>query len=326
MEERSYHCHSFVDEAVRMFSVDEDSKSHDKRPLIKDLLQKHRDAISSVRDAIIANEAGKAIYEKGKNSQRYDDIWILRYLLSHKGSVKSASRAALNTMLFREEKKMNELGDIRHRLRNHGVPESGSTAHGEPLPGFEKYDRYCHENAAFLTQPDKDRGLLIYCDAGQIDQNESAKGLSEDDIKEYILHANEAIFQVLDDATRRTGRLTKQMNLVDMGNVSLMKMNYTYLKRGAASSKAFQDFYPQLLGTMFIANSPTWLSAVWSALRPFFPKRLVEKFDFLPPMSKMKANKSKLKHILNYVSEENLPERYGGKNKEWPLPCASTNF
>eukprot|EP00980_Cylindrotheca_fusiformis_P007584 scaffold1580_cov116-Cylindrotheca_fusiformis.AAC.19 len=309
-----------------MCRVDEDTESYDRRPLINDLLQEHADAISSVRDAIIANEDGKAIYEKGENSLRYDDIWILRYLLSHKGSVKSASKAALNTILFREEKKLNELGDIRHRLKNHGVRKSQSSGTSEPLPGFEMYERYCDENAAFVTQPDKDRGVILYCDVGQIDQNGIAGGMSEDDIKEWVLHTNEAIFQVLDDVTRRTGRLTKQMKMIDLGNASLRKMNFAYIKRDAACSKAFEDFYPQLLGTMFIANCPSWVGAAWSALRPFFPKRLAEKIDFLPSMSKMKGNKSQLKPILKYVSEENLPARYGGRNKEWPLPCASTNF
>jgi hypothetical protein len=310
-----------------MSRQDIDSESYEERPLIKDLLEKHADAISSVRVVILADDDGRAIYHKGDNAQRYDDIWILRYVLSHKGVVKSAGKSALKTIKFREEKKMNELGDIRHRLMNHGVDKTDESSDIEPVPGFEMFGRYCRENAVFVTLPDKDRGIILYCDLGQIDQDGLAAGMNEEDMTEYALHGNEAIFQVLDDVTRRTGRLTKQMKIIDMGNVFLSKMNRAYIKRDAACSKALEDFYPQLLGAMFIANSPSWVSALWSALRPFFPKRVAEKIDFLPPLSKMKAaKKTLLKSILRYVSEENLSERYGGKNKEWPLPCAGTHF
>lgn len=306
-----------------MCKQDRDSESNDERPFIKDLLAKHKGAISSVQEAILADDDGKAIYEKGDNGQRYDEIWILRYILSHKGSVKSASKAALKTIAFREEKTLNELGDIRYMLKNHGVAKTDV----QSLPGYDLFEKHCQENAAFLTLPDKDRGFVLYCDVGQIDQHGIAEGMTQEEMLEQILHTNEAVFQILDDVTRRTGRLTKQMKMVDMGNVSLKKMNRAYLKRDGATSKALEDFYPQLLGTLFVANSPSWLSALWSAFRPFFPKRVLEKIDFLPPLSKLKASKgTHLKPVLKYVSEENLPERYGGKNKEWPLPSAGTHF
>jgi len=303
-----------------------DVASHENRPFIKDLLAKHSAAIAFIRDSIQNDKDCKELSNKGENQKRYDDIWILRYVLSHKGNAKSASKAALKTIKFREEKKLNELGDIRHRLRNWSVVNETSGS-SEPLPGFSVFNKYCGDQAAFVTLPDKDRGIIIYCDVGQIDMNGIAEGMSEEDMKDNLLYSNEAIFQVVDDVTRRTGRLTKQMKIIDMGNVSLLKMNRVYLKRDGACSKAIEDYYPQLLGTLFVFNSPSWLSVVWSALRPLFPKRFVQKIDFLPPMSKIqKSKQSHLKPILRYLSEEHLPERYGGQNKEWPLPSAGLQF
>jgi hypothetical protein len=219
---------------------------------------------------------------------------------------------------------LNELGDIRHRLRGHGVADEENNS--EPLPGFQLYEKFCSKNTAFVTLPDKDRGVIIYCDVGQIDMDGITEGMSEEEMKEYMMFSNEAILQVLDDVTRRTGCLTKQMKIIDMGNVHLRKMNRAYIKRDAACSKALEDYYPQLLGCMYIANSPSWLNAVWSVLRPFFPKRLVEKIDFLPPSSKLKKSKTYLKSLTGYVTLEHVPERYGGLNKEWPLPCAGLQF
>ena len=302
----------------------------DSRPLVKDLLAKHSKAVEIVRTAIQNDDVCKTISAKNSedNAKRYDDIWILRFVLSHKGHVASASKAAIKTIKFRDEKKLNELGDIRHRLRGLGV-QTHENYTSEPLPENDAYDRCCAENSAFFTQPDKDRGLLLYCDVGKMDMDAISETLTEEQMTEYMIYLNEAVFQILDDVTRRTGRLTKQMKMVDMGNVHLTKMNRTYIKRDAAVSKSLEDYYPQLLGCMYIANSPSWLSMVWLALRPFFPKRMVEKLDFLPSLAKLKKSsnyKTYLKSIERFVSLEDLPERYGGLNKEWPLPCASKNF
>ena len=299
------------------------SDSHDDRPFIKDLLEEHSEAIASVKEILLADEIGNKIYSKGDNHKRYDEIWTLRYILSHKGNVKSAAKAALKTIKFRDEKKMNELGDIRHMLRNLGT---GSDTDDSGLPHLNLFNTFCGENAAFCTLPDPDRGIVLYCDLGQIDQDAIANNMDEEMMTEYNLHANEAVFQVLDHVTRKTGRLTKQLKVIDMKNVSFLSMNRAYIKRDGAVNKSLEDYYPQILGSMLVANAPSWLNALWAAMRPFFPKRTVEKVDFLPSLSKLKSNKSYLKPILRYVSEENLPERYGGQNKEWPLPCAGELF
>merc|ERR1711935_839367 len=308
-----------------MCTPDAEPESYDERPLVKDLLKKHGKAIASVREKILADEEGKALYEKADNAERYDEIWILRFVLSHKGSVKAATKAALSTIRFREEKKVNELGDIRHRLKNCGIPDSEAIANIEPLPGKKLMEKFCGEDAVSWTQPYGDRGPVMYCDIGQLDQHGIVEGINEEEMKEMAFFVNEAVYQILDETTRRTGRLTKLTKVVDMGTTSFRQMNRTYIKRDAACSKALEDYHPQLLGCMLICNSPSWLSGVWAVLKPFFPKRVVEKIDFLPS-SKGKGSKKASEAFLKYVSEENLPERYGGMNKEWPLPCASERY
>ncbi len=302
------------------------SDSNDDRPFIKDLLEKHSKAIASVKEIILADETGKEIYNKGDNPKRYDEIWTLRYLLSHKDNVKSSAKAALETIKFREEHKMNELGDIRYKLRHLGTCDMEGISDNYRFPHGRIFDRCCGENSVLVTLHDPDRGMVVYADVGQIDQNLFAETMDEEKLMLYNLHANEAIFQVLDHVTRKTGRLTRYLKVIDFGNASLLSMNRTYLKRDGASKKVLQDYYPQILGSAYIANAPTWMTTLWIALKPFFPKRSVEKVEFLASESKLKSNKAYIKPLLRYVSEENLPERYGGKNKEWPLPCISKQF
>ena len=143
---------------------------------------------------------------------------------------------------------------------------------------------------------------------------------------EFWVYGNECAFQVLEEVTRRTGRLTKQIKIFDLKNLSLRKMNRTWIMRDASCNKALEDYYPWTLGCIYLANSLSWLSTVWNAFHPFFPKRMVEKMNFLPPLSKLKKSSNYLKSILGYGALEDLPERYGGLNKEWHLPVASLRF
>lgn len=343
------------------------SNPHDDRPFISDLLVKHSVAIEAVRSRIQADNGGgsssigKVLYNKGDNAKRYDDIWILRFVLSHKGkdNVKSAAKAAIRTMKFREDKKLNEVGDLRPRIQNHGdaidrdrirlsTLSSNGSMELKPLPGFTLYDSFCGEHCAFQILPDTNRGLVVICDAGQIDMEGVIQNMTEEAMTEKYIYLKEAFFQVADEVTRRTGRLTKQMNLIDLGNVTWKELNRNraYVKRDAKCAKALEDYYPQLLGTSFIANSPAWLSGVWSVFRSLFPKRVVEKVDFLPPLERIIRARSKsrltsssrspgassadylnlLKPILRYISEEHLPVRYGGRNEQWPLPSVGSVY
>ncbi len=302
------------------------SDPNDDRPFIKDLLEEHSKAIASVKEIILADETGKEIYNKGDNPKRYDGIWTLRYLLSHKGNVKSSAKAALKTIKFREEHKMNELGDIRYKIRNLGTGDTETLSDNYRFPHARTFERCCGEKSIMITLHDPDRGPVLYVDGGKIDQNAMAETMDDEKTILYNLHYNEAIYQVLDHVTRKTGRLTRHLKVIDLRDVSLLSMNRAYLKRDGTSKKVLQDYHPQLLGSVYIANAPTWMTTLWTALKHFFPKRSVEKVEFLASESKLKSNKAYIKPLLRYVSEEDLPERYGGKNKEWPLPCISKQF
>ena len=61
------------------------SNRYDDRPFISDLLTKHSAAIKSVQDIIQADDVAQGICNKAINAERYDDIWIPRFVLSHKG-------------------------------------------------------------------------------------------------------------------------------------------------------------------------------------------------------------------------------------------------
>jgi hypothetical protein len=303
--------------------------SHDDRPLIADLLVAHSVAIVSVQERINANEIGKELFNKGCNSERYDDIWILRFVLSHRGNVKSATKAALKTMIFREEKKLNEVGDLRHKIKNFSGEDNDATSNSNAandLPGSKLFKKFCEKEAIFNFLPDKNRGILVIIQLSHVDMDRIVTETSAEESFEWYLYSHEAFHQVLDEISRRTGRLTKMVQFLDMANMQLLRMNLTYARRDAYTLHMMEEFYPEQIGTMFIFNSPEWLSGLWTLIRPLFTKSLVEKVDFLPSISKMKKSKIRFGSVLRCISEDNLPEKYGGMNKTWPLPPAGNHF
>ena len=71
------------------------------------------------------------------------------------------------------------------------------------------------------------------------------------------------------------------------------------------ASKIGQDYYPEIMGNMFIVNAPMLFTGVWSIVKGFLDQRTRDKI-------KIMGGKFQ-KEILEMVDAENLPEFLGGK-------------
>lgn len=78
--------------------------ANDARPSVKDLIEDHRKTICEIKSDLEKDP----LYSPHK----HDDLWILRFVLSHKSNSKVATQAAKTTLLFRQEHKLDE-EDIR---------------------------------------------------------------------------------------------------------------------------------------------------------------------------------------------------------------------
>lgn len=284
----------------------------DHRPLIKDLLEEHASVIENVQEKIRSDEEiDKSLYDP----ERYDDIWILRYVLSHKGNAKNAAKAALKTMKFRDDEKLNEKTDLRYCIKNYSRENENDKKY-KSLPGYDRFNAKCGKEAIIHFHPDPDRGLLFYCQPKALDTDGVMADITEEEFREAYIAMKEAEYQILDEVTRRTGRLTKLTRFVDLHNYSFFKFNRKYTKLDADIQKELEDFFPQSLDKQYIFNIPSWLSAIWTVIAALFPKRLIEKLDICPSSASTKFYAPIAKH----VSEENHPVGYGGKNTNWPPP------
>ena len=293
------------EEASAFVPEDTTSKDHDERPFIGDLLKKNASNIEAVRKII----EGDPLYKKGNNVSLYDDIWILRFLLSHKNNVKSASKAAVKTMHFRDEHKLNELGDIRHKIFS-----TRTRPTSDHFPLNVKYMSCCKDADAILfLLPDKNREILDPVRFAHFDWKKIDETMSTEELQGHYMYQNECVYQILDDITRRTGKLTKLLRVVDLEDVRLGDVNISYLKKDGVASKMTEDYYPQLLGALALCNCPGWVTGVWNVLRHFFPKRTVEKVNIMGK----KIRSKDVKFFLKYMSLENLPVKLGGRGGKW---------
>jgi hypothetical protein len=70
------------------------------------------------------------------------------------------------------------------------------------------------------------------------------------------------------------------------------------------ASSIGQNYYPEMLGKMFMINTSSLFSFVWSIIKGLIDEKTRNKITVL--------KYDYIKHILEYVDKENLPSSLGG--------------
>jgi CRAL/TRIO domain len=265
----------------------------DDRPALVDVIAAHRTKIDQVAAAL----ATDPLFRPSK----HDDLWIVRFLLSHK-NVKSATKAAQSTLQFRAQHKLDET-DIRYSPPNPNVQ----------CESLRKFYDYCKADTFQIVVPDAQLGVVCFFSVGGIDQHGLVKNVDESHWLPTIMYVSEFSHQWCDYLSRTTGRLTSSVRIIDASNVTLSGLSLENSKRDSRAMKVTEDCYPQMLQSILVVRAPAWIQVPWRVVRPFFSKRVVEKIDFLTLDARDRSR------LLKYISLENLPVRYGGKNETWPL-------
>jgi CRAL/TRIO domain len=320
----------------------------DIRPTISELCVKYRADIDQLKDQLATNE----LFDENC----HDDLWILRFVLSHHHNSKSKncahSHAALEaiqaTLKFRHEYHLDEL-DLRHFHAGSvtalaeqvaQVQQVSSTASS---PNNGNINNVCESHIVMMQAavkmvscyqgdttmiyylPDRQRGMLGILQVAQRQQHQMIQVLTtQDEYFQAHLFFSEWKFQWMDYLTRTTGRLTKYLNLADCHGVKRTMIHKESKKRDAKAAQVLQDKYPQLLGSMLITNAPTWINVVFAILKPFLAKRLLDKVNVLS--NKKKNTEKDVMAILHYCAAHHLPQKYGGllPDSEWPPALAVT--
>ena len=268
---------------------------NDARESVKGLIAQHRNKIDQIK-AEISKE--NPMYVPAK----HDDLWILRFWLSHK-NLKKAAKAARHTLQFRQNHSLDD-ADIRkappHKVTDGLVKEYWSTK--------------CSGDAIIFAIPDPNRGVIGFLEYARIDHKNALKNLPSKANEYGFIYSSEFSHQWCDFVTRTTGRLTKSIRFIDMRGFGFSSFNREASKKDATIMNSMEDCYPQLLDHVLIHHAPEWIHMVFAIMRPILPKRVVDKIDIINPIK----NEKERRRLLEYVKEEDLPTFLGGKNERLP--------
>ncbi|CAB9521215.1 expressed unknown protein [Seminavis robusta] len=271
----------------------------DDRPSVKALIKEHGEKIAKIKAALVDDP----LYEESK----HDDLWIMRFWMSHKKS-QVAIDAAKHSLAFRKEHKLDEQ-DIRE------VPTQ-NVKDGKIREFLDLWE----EDAMAFTHPHPKRGVIAFLKFAAMNQHTAVETLTEDYWLPLFVYCTEWTHQWLDYVTRTTGRLTKSVRIANLDGVGMSSMSREYMKRTGKVLGMMEDCYPQLLESLFACNPPTIIDTLWSLISVVLPKRIINKFCIMHPKENLKDRARLYKHI----SEEDLPDMFGGNNpigpQDWAAP------
>jgi hypothetical protein len=266
----------------------------DDRPSVKELIAKHRKQVDKIKGEL----EDDPLFEY---PAKHDDLWIVRFWLSHK-SVKPAVKAAKHTLQFRKEHKLDEMNLLSEPSPH--LVQDGMV--------YEYWKDRCPNNSFVMALPDEKRGVVSFYNCARF-----VPGVTEIISKEAweyaYIYCSEWCHQRLDHVTRTTGRLTKSVRLLNMDGIGLKNVNRKDAKRDGDVAGLMEDCYPQMLQSIYLCHAPMVIHTIWSLLRPVMPNRVVSKIDIIEPRTNAKERKC----LLKYISEENLPVEFGGKKHSW---------
>lgn len=228
---------------------------------------------------------------------KYDDYFCLRFLRARKFDMEKSLLMVRNYFQWRTDFGTDHIFSFEF---------SEVTELKKFYPhGYHKTDR-------------QGRPIYIEC-LGKLDLKQIFEVTNTDRmIKYYVREYERTLLNRLPACTQAAGvKVEQSLTILDLEGFSMKMMSkqtYDFIK--IASSIA-QDYYPEMLGQMFIVNAPTLFSMLWSTVKKFVDEKTRNKIQIM--------NNKYQAALLELVDPENLPHFLGGTCK-CPLGCLNSNF
>lgn len=152
-------------------------------------------------------------------------------------------------------------------------------------------------------------GRPVYIErVGQVDVKKLwAATTPERMLRNHVYEYEKLINYRFSACSAKSGRFFEQSTtILDLQGVNLSSFRDVYSLVTQVSSIG-QDYYPELLGKMFIINAPMLFTATWVVIKQMLDERTVKKISIIGSSYKSQ--------LLEYIDEENLPDFLGGTCK-----------
>lgn len=268
---------------------------------VKKLLEKYKDSIEKLKTkckdilSLNGNDPGIDLI--------YDDIFILRYVLSKKNNLKKAEEAIRVCCKWRADP------EIREQVLK---PVADNTWTEAPV-----YQSFCKHMCFGVLGSQVDGGCLFYLRDGLGFPNTVFESLKRDEFLKIGFQSREYIYRWCDYETRRLGRLVKAMFILDMDKVKLSKLSDSRVQKCYAELGEFsENNNPQMVDKYLVVNAPSFIPWFISFVRPLFPRSMMDKFDVFPNNPAL----GKSQFSKKWINLDYLPDYLGGKFPSTDLP------
>ncbi|CAG9332436.1 unnamed protein product [Blepharisma stoltei] len=226
----------------------------------------------------------------------FDDHTLGRFLRARKFNFDKAMEMFQNYLKWREEFQVDQ-------IMSYEFPELEQVKTCYPH-GFHKTDSH---------------GRPIYIERiGALDLKRLFEITTEDRMLRYFVKSYETMLSITIPACAvAAGHPVEQsLTILDLGGSSMKLMSKKVYKFVQMASKIGQDYYPEMLGRMFIVNTPTLFSMAWKVIRPWLDERTQQKIS---------TEGSKFqKKLLELAPADNVPQFLGG-NCNCQVGCLMSN-
>lgn len=100
-------------------------------------------------------------------------------------------------------------------------------------------------------------------------------------------------------------RIEQGLTVIDLNGGSMKILTKKVYSLIQLAAKVGSDYYPEIMGQMYIVNAPMLFTGVWAVVKGFIDEKTRKKITI--------AGGKYQKDLLELVEEDNLPEFLGGK-------------
>lgn len=256
---------------------------------VAELIKENAAAIAQLKQA-------NASFANRDIGMQFDELFVLRYLLSAKGDVKVAGKKLAQTLQWRVD-----------NLERLNKAAQGIIPHKELCDKYVMSAEFGWMNYDFL--------FVIRIGLG--DCIGLMEVLAEDDLANFFLMNNEMKYRKIDAKTREAGVLCKTITVVDNQGFSMSRFSRKFLNVISRNSHESNVYYPQSVRYNVFMNLPSTLRYILTTFRMLLPKSTMEKQRICPGKPANGQSAADCPFLKSQIGSDNavkfVPGFMGGK-------------
>lgn len=257
---------------------------------VAELVRIHRDALDDVK----ARLASIPLCDLEESGITLDDVFLLRYILSAKGDLTQATELIQKGVEYRK----NNSGWILAAKKPDGVAPHSELLQNHLVGAAHKA---CNdESPVYIVRSGHTSASELWSSGATIEQ-----------VTEWATFRKEALFWRCDEITRRTGRLTKVLYVIDMQHSNIVQ-DIRGGRAFGASTKLSDFLHPQLIDRTVIMHPPATFRLLFMFGKRFASAKSIEKICVCRGVRNRGKDISSCPFVADRLAIEDVPSFLGG--------------